>query len=684
MEKTIMNIDKKKLTTSNLVESARAKKEKRDRKQTRYLYDEETQENQQLLDVCRQYWESLQDFRDRRKRNRKYYRGEQWKDKISNPDYDANDSNSEEYITEEQYIINQGKVPLKQNIIRQLVRNFIGQYRQNPSKSMVVARDRNETWIVDMLNNALGYAHDLNRTKRLDARLLEEFSMSGFLGQKITYDWWDEKRREDVKIVNKNPAMMFFNTDVADPRLLDLNLIGEIYDMELDDIIVVFSQKKSDEEKIREWYGYDKSDLKAIYEGDGLSADRIDYLDFLLPNEPHKCRVIEVWEKRTEWRVKAWDKLSGKMDVVEYSIKEIDLMNQKRIREFALEGIPESEVPLIQAWEEKVKFWHVKYLTPEGYVLYESRSVYEHRSHPYVIALYPLLDGEVWGFVEDMIDQQRYINRLITLIDFIMGSSAKGVLMIPEESIPENMTPQDFATEWTRYNGVIVYKSKPGVSPPQQLSTNSSAVGAQELLSLQMKLIQEISGISNAVQGQTPKSGTPSSLYAQQSQNSMTNMADFMETFNEFKEIREMKVLQIIQQFYPKNRHVSISSETYDDDKAAVYNPDAVADLDFDVTVVQGVDTPVYRQLMDDTLMELLRGQMISLEMFLQNTSLPYAQNLLDSIRKEKDRMQQGQIPDGLLQQYAQLQGSPKEGGQQQQGQPAQRQLMDRLLMNAS
>ena len=43
---------------------------------------------------------------------------------------------------------------------------------------------------------------------------------------------------------------------------------------------------------------------------------------------------------------------------------------------------------------------------------------------------------------QNIIDQQRYINRLITLIDFIMGASAKGVLVFPENAIPKGMNKQ--------------------------------------------------------------------------------------------------------------------------------------------------------------------------------------------------------------------------------------------------
>ena len=71
-----------------------------------------TTENQQILQLAMQDWTSLSDFRDRRKRSRLYYRGDQWAELMDDPD------NTGTTITEEEYITNQGKVPLKQNIIR--------------------------------------------------------------------------------------------------------------------------------------------------------------------------------------------------------------------------------------------------------------------------------------------------------------------------------------------------------------------------------------------------------------------------------------------------------------------------------------------------------------------------------------------------------------------------------------
>ena len=41
-----------------------------------------------------------------------------------------------------------------------------------------------------------------------------------------------------------------------------------------------------------------------------------------------------------------------------------------------------------------------------------------------LLEIFPMVNGKSYGLVEELIDQQRYINRLIALLDFIMGASA--------------------------------------------------------------------------------------------------------------------------------------------------------------------------------------------------------------------------------------------------------------------
>lgn len=601
---------------------------------------EERKENSLLIEQCMHDWLSLNDFRKRRKRNRKYLRGDQWHELMIDPD-----SETEELIKEETLIQRRGKLALKQNVIRPAVKNLIGQFRVNKTRSIVQSRDRDNATASEMLTNALMAAQDVNFIRELDARNLEEFMLSGMAIQKQRYTMWKDRNLEDLYAENVNPNRIFFNSGVTDYRGFDIIRIGEIIDSPIEDLIAAFADTKKDEERIRAYYtGLDRTALTNYYH---LTATAIDNLDFLTPQQPNLCRVIEVWELKSEWRVYAHDYLDGSYKIVDKTLDEIKAENEQRVAQAAQFGIPADKVPLIDARDQLDQYWYCKYLTPWGDVLMEGETPYEHGEHPYTILLYPLIDGEVWGMVEDIIDQQRYINRLVSMIDWIIGNSAKGVLMAPEGSVPPTEDPYEWAEKWTRADSVMFYVPKPGIPAPQQVSANSVNIGAKELLAIQMELMKEISGVHGAIQGKQPKSGTPASLYAQETANASMNSTDLLETFNFFRKRRDMKSLKIIIQYY-QERNIVISGNDYMGE-VSKYRPEEARNIEWDLVVSQSLEAPIFRQAMDEMLFELLRMQGIDIEMFLENTSMPFAQKLLQGIKRKKEAaqemMQEGGMP---------------------------------------
>jgi len=223
---------------------------------------------------------------------------------------------------------------------------------------------------------------------------------------------------------------------------------------------------------------------------------------------------------------------------------------------------------------------------------------------------------------------------------------------------PNAYTPNDFAREWTRFNEVIKYVPKAHGKIPEQISANSTGIGLNEMIALEMNIIQGISGVHDAIQGKSAVSGKPAALYAQEAQNASLNTLDYMSTFRYYKQKRDMKALKVIVQYYNEKRYLAVNGRTINED-TKLYDPELVRDLDFDVVVTQGMDTPVYRQLIDETLFKLLEGQLIDLEMFLEHTSLPFADKLLAAVRQRKEAMAQSGLPGGMPEELlSQISGS--------------------------
>ncbi len=290
-------------------------------------------------------------------------------------------------------------------------------------------------------------------------------------------------------------------------------------------------------------------------------------------------------------------------------------------------------------------YWYFYHLTPTGEILLEGETPYEHKSHPYVFKAYPYIDGEIHSFVSDVIDQQRYTNRLITLYDWIMRASAKGVLLFPEECKPDWMDLDDIADEWSRFNGVIAIKTKNTAVLPQQISNNSTNIGISELLNLQLKLFEEISGVNGALQGKPGLSGTSASLYSQQTQNATTSLLDLLESFSQFVIDAAYKDVKNMQQYYDTKRVFNIAGRS---GTQIEYDPKKIRDIEFDLSIVESTSTPAYRMMANDFLMEIWRSNQISLQQLLEYGDFPFADELLQSLNSQQEQLENGQAPDAL------------------------------------
>lgn len=607
-----------------------------------------------LLFNANRAWDSLRTFREERERCKNYTYGKQWNDIIH---YEGRD------ITEEQYINEQGTPALKNNLIRRLLRTVMGVNRGQDKEPVCVANDRDEQKLGETMSIALQYNWKANRMNEIKGRIFEEFLISSGAFLKETVGWRNDRYDCWTDIVD--PKRIFFDGNMQDIRHWDLSMIGEIHDLSFDELASTFARKKSDYAMLKNIYNNAvRRDFLTNYFDDIAERHKLKNIDFLVPEDTTRCRVIEIWTKETKVRYHCHDFLTGEYyKVEEDAIEEINRDNAMRIKQGTDEGMDPSDIPTIETEWFIDSYWYYRFLTPFGQVLDEGETPYAHKSHPYVIKLYPFIDGETHSFVSDFIDQQRYINRLITLNDFVIRASAKGVLMIPEEAIPDGMTPEDFAHEWTKFNGVIVYRSKNVSQLPQQIANKSTNIGISELLQVELNLMEDVSGITGALQGKPGLSGTSAALYQQQQQNASSSLLDILESFDSFIIEDSLKKVKNMQQYYDSKRIMTIvgaGAQGY-----VVYDPDKIKDVEFDLSIYESANTPTYRMIANDFLMEIWRAGQISLEQLLASGSFPFADKLLQSIRSTNEQMQamqpgQANQPQGYdMQQVQQATGQP-------------------------
>lgn len=334
---------------------------------------------------------------------------------------------------------------------------------------------------------------DANMLDELDTRTLEEFLISGCAIQRLVYERRLAGLRMWVDAVNPDH---FFCNRFEDPRGNDIRTAGMLHEMSMPEICLRFahgSRKRTRElERIFQTARMSPSTepgLLALTQADTIPTQ------FSVPTDPGLHRVVEVWT--------------------------LDLVGHRK------------------------PTWVGRFYAADGTLVDQTTSMFPVSSHPFVVTFYPLTDGEIHPFIEDVIDQQRHINLLISTIDKILMHSSKGALLLPVECQVKGHELYEMAKLWSRPGAVIPYTASRGYEPKEVNSTTRHE-GAYQLLELEMRLFQQISGVSGALQGQTGGNQMSASLYEAQATNSAVALQDVFQTFNSFRRVRTEKALAVL------------------------------------------------------------------------------------------------------------------------------------------
>lgn len=442
-------------------------------------------EGSAYLEIAHKAWGRNAFIRKARERNKNFTYGRQWDDLVRDSDGAI--------VSEFEKNTHDGKTPSTNNLIRQLVKSVVGRFRASMED---VPKD-----IADSLN--------ANGCEELDSRMLEEFLISGCAFQRV-----DIGGSGKVTVRNVSPAMAF-NGKVCDPRGKDCDLIGQLHDMSMGEILQRFSDGKREK----------AVEICRIF--DSMSADQNGTGGFYCSNDDDKYRVVELWMKESREVYECHDRENGK-----FFIAEPDYAST----------LPGS----VEKWWTLRSVWRCRWIAPNGTIISQYDSAI---GHPFAFKYYPLVDGEVHSFVEDVIDQQKFVNRMITIIDHVMDSTAKGVLLYPCNMLPNGFTWSDLKKAWKTPNAVIPYENLQGAigEKPEQLVVNGSNSGAYELLNLQMGLFEKISGVSAALQGQNVGGVNGARLYDSQVENATISLLDIFASFKSFLADRNDKIRNNLQ-----------------------------------------------------------------------------------------------------------------------------------------
>ena len=589
-----------------------------------------------LLEHCATLWENLRYFRRARERALRFAYGDQWGDYIV-----VNGVR----MKEREYISRIGNTALQTNQIKKVVNTIAGVWNKQHFEPVCYARDNEEKQFGQLMSELMKTNWQSNKMPVLMNASLEEVLIGGLAMARENYGLNNSgAKREDAWTTICNPNYVFFDSGMKDPRFWDMSIVGELHDVDFNEVCEKFAESPEDYKKLREWYYPESSPLKQNDSLDASDKNREEGMNFYTPRDTKKCRVIEVWTKERRPRYHVWDKQTGDLYDIDAddteALKQIEKDNKER-KKLAPSDWAEDEIPLIEKSWFVDTFWYYRFLTPQGHILSEGESTEPDKTQPYTILAVPFTNGKIVSYIKDAIDQNIAINHILTLDDWIRRTGAKGITMVPKTVIPDDMDYRTFAEQWTSIDGIVFYQPRRDGAKPETFYGNTSQLNTAELVKMMSDLMESSVSVSGAIQGKTPYAGTSGALYSLQTENSSTPISTLMEKFNMFVESIATKKAKYMKENYTVDRYVSIAGRV----GLAVENLrlNEAKDIEYDLAIKQSTETPTFRAANEDWLMNLYQlsaptGQMTLMDLLMTSNN-PIAEELAERIQARQQEL---------------------------------------------
>lgn len=545
-------------------------------------------------------------------------------------------------MTERAYISSVGNVALQTNQLKKIVDTIAGAYTKETNEPVCRARAREEQVYGELMTTALQANWQINDMPLMLDNSIKEVLISGFAATRECYEYRDGETDSWTDVCH--PNYMIFDSTMKDPRYKDMELIGEIHDIPFGRFCEKFATSREDVEKFAEWYRSESSPLffEETVEDINSKHDN-DEMTFWTPKDKSRCRVYEIWTKESRDRYRVHDENSGELYMInadDYeSIANIEAENKARLALGRQQGWPDEDIPLIRYKENFFvdTYWYGRFLTPQGYILWEGPSPYEERRHPYSVIMLPMVDGQIVSYLSDAMDQNIAINRLLTLHDWMMRAGLKGVTFVPADMVPQNMTNDEFAEQFTTIDGVVFYEPKKHGLKPETFYGHTGTLNLAEIVRMMSDLMESSVSVNAAIRGEGVKSGTAAQLYAMQTQQAATPLASLMMRFGVFvKHVASLKLANI-KKFYNPQRFEEIAGMMSNFSMEASVNYRLAGNIEYDLSIAQSQATPVYRAMKTDILMQFAANGFIPPRFVLEFGDIPGA----DEILQRLDAMQQ-------------------------------------------
>lgn len=436
---------------------------------------------------------------------------------------------------------------------------------------------------------------------------------------------FDTNLSGDIKLRTLDPLDVIPDPDANSYDPEDWQDIVIVKWLTIDDISQLFGQKKADE-------------VENVVQG-AVSDPEDDYSDRSRFGSEDTASYLESYtEESGIKRVLVIDRQSRRLErqkVLVYPFG--DIVPAESMTEEAIQGAIEEEGAFVTKRMVKRIRWTV---STADVLLHDDWSPY--RSFT-VIPFFPYFRrGRTRGMVDNLRSPQEMNNKLESQIIHILNTTANSGWLIPTGSLI-NMVPNDMQNIGAKTGLCVEYD--PDKGKPEKINSNQLPTGLDRLVERSEYSIKQISGITDAVQGQESAEVSGKARHAAQYAG-QTQLARPIDNLAKTRHFAARKYLELIQDFYTEERVFMISGDdisgtSYDEltvNQSAI-NGEVINDLtlgEYDVVITDQSSSATFMDTQYQQAKELREsGVSIPDEVMLEVSSLSKKHEVMEAIANQ-------------------------------------------------
>jgi hypothetical protein len=455
------------------------------------------------------------------------------------------------------------------NRVAGFIRGICGLETSTRSAATVFAREVNDSGVADVRNAAIRYVRESCDADDEESDAFKDMLICG-LGWTETLFTTEEDPEGEIVIERVDPAHMRWDTSARKRGLADRRWNARIKWLPYETIRDVWGKKKADE--IAATATTDTEFLEDLF-GKAHDATEAHNYEAEGGNIVHtkNIPVVQFQYVKTAYFMSFTNPLTGSVE--EVSEDDYDEIAAK----FAANGIVLDGA--------RVKHRQYRQLIYSGGTeLEEAELPCRGFTFNPITGIRDRNNGSWYGFIRDLMDPQRWINKFFSSMADVVASQAKGGLLAEADAFVDKANAEN---DWANPRS-IVWLKRDGLQKIKERTNAGVPAGLNQLLDFTVASLPQVAGVNLEFLGMASRE-QPGVLEHQRKQAAIATLAEFFNALRLYRKQQTRVLLQFIDEFISDNRLIRIVGTK---DARYVQLARAPGTLKYDIVVDEAPTSP--------------------------------------------------------------------------------------------